>query len=122
MTNEQTPQDDTGEHIAPSALNAELCAWIQTAQQLPEINPNSAQEFIVACRREHNGKTHVFAANYLNAMMLFTSDDDCPEDGKPFTGWYLEKSDDPDYDNSWWPVCQDGDSVTHWMPFPPGPN
>lgn len=93
--------------------------WIE-ASTTPDIPKGTEREFIVACRRA-NGKTYVFAACWLNARLLFTDSDDCPEDGEPFTGWYQERAYDGDYDTAWLLVCNDGDVITHWMPLPESP-
>jgi hypothetical protein len=93
--------------------------WISASA--PNTPENSEVDFIIACKRS-NGKTAVFPATYLNAKLLQTASDDCPEDGVPFTGWYLERTDESgDWDSAWWPVCESGDEVTHYMPLPAAP-
>lgn len=94
--------------------------WISVKNGPPETSKNTDQEFIVACRRS-NGKTYVFAAHYLNEKLLLTDEDDCPEDGKPFTGWYIERECGGDYDTEWRLVCADGDEITHYAPLPAAP-
>lgn len=93
--------------------------WISAKDRLPEIAANTEQEFIVAIKRAHNGKTYVMAANYLNALMLIATDSDGDE--RPFTGWYKLMTSDGEFDTCWWPQETDGDVVTHWqfMPLPP---
>lgn len=100
---------------------APMGGWIKCADRLPDTPTDSEQEFTIACRRS-SGKVHVFAAIYLNAKLLQTMDDDCPEDGKPFTGWYFLRNDESgDFDTAYFPVCESGDEVTHWMPHPAAP-
>jgi hypothetical protein len=120
MSNNEPQSNASG---GASALTAGLGAWVDSRDRAPTVKPGNNKEFIVACRRAHNGKTYVFAADYLNAKLLFTDEDDCPEDGKPFTGWYYEMADDGDYETAWHSVCsQDGDEITHWMEMPAAPN
>ena len=95
--------------------------WIPISEKLPDTPSNTDREFIVAIKRAHNGKTYVMSANYLNAKLLLTDEDDDPEDGSPFTGWYKEMTDDGDYDTCWHSVETQGDVVTHWMPLPASP-
>lgn len=96
--------------------------WISVDERLPEVPKGDSREFIIACRRA-NGRTYVFAAEYLNAKLLLTDDEDCPEDGKPFSGWYQERDDSSgEYDTCWNPVCQRGDVVTHWHELPKAPS
>ena len=91
--------------------------WISVKDRLPELAANSEQEFIVAIKRAHNGKTYVMAANYLNGLMLIPFDgDECGE--KPFTGWHKLMTSDGDFDTCWEPQETDGDLVTHWQPLP----
>ncbi len=95
--------------------DAEGESWVRVADRLPEVPEDSEKQFIVACRRK-NGKTYVFAADYLNARQLHNDE----EGDVTLTGWYIEGS-HPDY-NGWFdPVCQEGDEVTHWMPMPECP-
>lgn len=97
-------------------------AWIPDDERLPDEKPGrDPKEYIVACRRA-NGKTYVFAAHYLNEYRLLSSDDDCPEDGIPTTGWFYEMLDDGEWDTAWHSVLNEGDCITHWMPLPPAPN
>lgn len=91
--------------------------WLDATQHTPEVRPGTEREFIVACRRA-TGKTYVFAAYYLNQKLLLTDADDCPDDGLPFTGWHVERDDDGEYDSCWHPVCNDGDTITHFQPLP----
>lgn len=115
-------QLDKSGYMPPFAAPAgQHSAWVVAEGRLPEIPAGDSREFIIACQRGHNGKTYVFAAEYLNAKLLLTDDDDCPEDGMPFTGWYQERDDSSGEYTAWNPVCQAGDVVTHWMPLPPAP-
>jgi hypothetical protein len=115
------------------ALQAEVEAlrkdaeWIPVSERLPEIPTNCTREFIVACKRVHNGETYVFAAEYLQDMLLQSTypdddDDDEPEDGKPYTGWYQERNcESGDFDTEWQNIEADGSVITHWMPLPQPP-
>jgi hypothetical protein len=104
-------------------LEARERTWVPVVARLPEVKPNDYEQFIVAVKRGSNAKTYVFAAYYLNALMLLIDDDDCPEDGLPFTGWHDLKCDDPDYDDAWVPLidASSGDEVTHWQALPVQP-
>jgi hypothetical protein len=95
---------------------AQPSAWISVDERLPAVPTDDNQQFIVACRRGHNGKTYVFAAGYLNARDLHNDD----EGAVSLTGWYTE-SEHPEYNGWFEPVCQAGDEVTHWMPLPSAP-
>jgi len=104
-----------------AALTEAALKWIPASERLPDVKPNNYQEFNVAIRREHNGETYVISACYLNALMLLTSDDDCPEEGKPYTGWCKLMNDDGDFDTAWNYIENCGDKVTHWQPLPEPP-
>jgi hypothetical protein len=101
----------------------EASRWIPMIERLPEVKENDHEQFIVAVKRARNGQTYVFSAYYLNAMLLQTTDEDCPEEGTPFTGWHEVKHDDPDYDDAWVPLIDigSGDEITHWQPLPAKP-
>lgn len=96
-------------------------AWIPASERKPDNKPGRIpKEYIVAVQRK-DGKTYVFAAYYLNEYRLLTDDDDCPEDGVPTSGWFIEMADDWEYDTAWHSILNEGDRVTHWMPLPPAP-
>lgn len=104
-------------HIAAQApAGRDAQQWISVDERLPDVPANSDRQFIIACRRA-NGKTYVFAANYLNALELDTNDDG----ENVFTGWYTE-GEHSEYSSWYEPVCQAGDEVTHWMPLPAAPH
>jgi len=92
-------------------------AWISVEDRLPGVLLNDNRQFIIACRRGRNGKTYVFAADYLNARELHNDEDGAVA----LTGWYTE-SEHPEYNGWFEPVCQVGDEVTHWMPLPAAPS
>jgi hypothetical protein len=95
--------------------------WVSVDERLPDIPANTSRQFIIACKRAHNDQTYVFAADYLNGLLLQSDDDDCPEEGMPVTGWYIERN-DSDYDTAWHHVCTTtGDEVTHWHELPAAP-
>lgn len=110
-------------------LEAQLAAvrmddWIPVSERLPAIPTNCSREFIIACKRLHDGKTYVFAAEYLQELLLQSAlpDDDEPEDGKPCTGWYQERNcESGDFDTEWQNIEADGSLITHWMPLPKPP-
>ena len=87
-------------------------AWIPVSERLPEIPTNCTREFIVACQRKHDGKTYVFAAEYLQQLLLQSTlpDDDEPEDGKPYTGWYQERKNSVT-GKHWNPLTDDSDAL-----------
>jgi hypothetical protein len=96
--------------------------WTKCSDRLPETPVNSDTTFIVAVYRSRTDKTYVFAAEWLNEKLLNTDDDEQPEEGTPFTGWYsLEPHDD--FDEYWMPLIDagSGDEVTHWQPMPSPP-
>lgn len=110
--------------LSPPPLVAPVgdAGWISAEGQLPDVPVGGKREFIVAVKRRHNGKTYVFSADYLNAHLLCTSEDDCPEDGTPFTGWFHERSDDSgEFDTCFMPVLSEGDVLTHFQPLPAAP-
>ena len=98
--------------------------WIKCSDRLPDTPADTDTTFVVAMKRAHNGKTYVFAADWLNEKRLNKEDPepDDPEDGTPFTGWYQLET-HADYDQYWEPLVQpsSGDEITHWQPLPAPP-
>lgn len=89
--------------------------WVSVDERLPEVPEDDGEEFNITCRRA-NGKSYVFSAYYLNSKGVISDDD--PE--TVFMGWYL-RTEHPDYDGWYTPVCDAGDVVTHWQPLPAAP-
>lgn len=92
--------------------------WISTSQSLPEVKKGSQAEFIICCKRGHDGKCYVFEASYLNQVDLDEYED---EETGFISGWHLEKS-HPDYDLYFESIGSGGDVVTHWMHKPKAPS
>lgn len=107
-------------------MRCRMLPWHAMADGAPPTEPGTDTEFIVAVKRQATGKTYVFAATYLNAMVLRRHENDESENESDFvtiTGWYTERADDPDSDACWWNIIDigSGDEVTHWMALPPEP-
>jgi len=119
MDRDNMPRVGTKLFAAPVAAQAGQVAvpgWISVDERLPSVPANSDRQFIIACQRA-NGKTHVFAASYLNALEL-----DSNNDGESvFTGWHTE-GEHAEYSSWYEPVCQAGDKVTHWQELPAAPS
>lgn len=94
----------------------------------PVINAGTDKDFIVAVRRQHNGKVYTFPATYCNDLPLMSDDpkdadgagwtqreageDD--EDGDVYiTGWFDIRS-DAEYENRYHPALQKGDELVAW--------
>lgn len=111
-------------HLATAAANGpgEAVAW---RTGVPDIPKGTERQFIIACRRK-DGKTYVFAAQYLNEKVLnvdddqFFDNDDEEEGRRPFSGWFTEEY-HPDYDTRYTLVCDPGEEVTHYRPLPAPP-
>jgi hypothetical protein len=110
--------------IAEAVAMRKDAAWIPVSERLPVLKNNSSKEYLIACKRKHNGKAYVFTAQYLESLVLQSTDSDAdePEDGLPYTGWMqLEQVSSSEFDEAWFDIEKDGDLVTHWMekPLPP---
>lgn len=98
-----------------------MSEWIRVGERLPDVKPGEVKSVIVCVRREHNGKSYVFSANYLNCYELL-NEEHGDEDGIILaTGFY-----DEDYFNGeeGFSLCcprDTADEVTHWMPLPEPP-
>lgn len=112
---------DLKAQLADAKKDAEWYQWIPVSERLPALKKDSSKELIITCKRKHNGKSYVFTAQYLESLVLKStdSDDDEPEDGLPYTGWkQLEQVDNSEFDEAWFDIETDGDLVTHWMEKP----
>jgi len=98
-----------------------MAKWIKCSERLPRTPADTDTTFLVAVKRAHNGKTYVFAAEWLNEKLLNRDCEDDPEDGVPFNGWHLEQTHD-DFSEYFVPLIDTvGDEVTHWQALPRPP-
>lgn len=83
----------------------------------PSIPKGHERYFIVAVRREHNGKVWTFPATYLNAYPLTFEVCECEaehsDEGCPCTGWYSVSS-EGEYDENYSPLLSPGDELVAW--------
>lgn len=109
--------------LAARAEAAEKCidtVWLDPS--IPPATPKGTERyFIVAVRRDHNGKVWTFPAQYLNAYPLLFEVCECEaehsEDGCPSTGWYSASS-DGEYDENYSPLLSPGDELVAWAEVP----
>lgn len=85
----------------------------------PSTRVRTAEYFIVAVRRHHNKKIYSFPATYLNQFPLFDEAEDCPEDGRPTTGWYTAAScDTGEFTETYSRFLEKGDELIGWTDVP----
>ena len=89
--------------------------WINATDRLPDVKSGNCKEFIVHARSINGGNTYVFAAMYLNEMMLENS---LTEEDEEHTGWHIAK---PHYDYDEFYEYISSYEILHWMPLPLAP-